>query len=155
MLLGTSASWAQQKGLKGQLVGAWTLVSVEVTTKSGSKVPGIPGPNPKGILILDATGRYAAVNGAPDRPKLKVTAPRKDIPAAELGEAARTFGANFGTWSVNEADKTLIRKFELALIPNNDNNETKATVSLAKGELKLVGVTPAGSTVESVYRRAK
>jgi hypothetical protein len=26
--------------------------------------------------------------------------------AAELGEAARAFAANFGTWSVNEADKT-------------------------------------------------
>ena len=112
------------------------------------------GPNPKGILILDASGRYASVTGRPDRPKFKTTV-RKDIPAAEFGEAARAYGANFGTWSVNEADKTLIRKFEIALIPNNDNNETKVTVSLAKDELKLVQVTAAGTTVESVYRRAK
>ncbi len=156
MLLGTSASWAQQKPLKEQLVGAWTLVSLDVTPKGGTKGPGEGGPNPKGVLILDASGRYAVVIGRPDRPKFKPSANlRADTPAAEFGEAAKGFGANFGTWSVNEADKTLIRKFELALIPNNDNIETKATVSLAKGELKLVRVTAAGATFESVYRRAK
>jgi hypothetical protein len=154
MLVGTSASWAQQKVLKGQLVGAWTLVSVEVTAKSGTKGPGFAGPTPRGILILDASGRYAAVIGRPDRPKLKTTI-RRDMAAGELGEAARAFGANFGTWSINEAEKTLIRKFEIALIPNNDNNEIKQSINLAKDELKLVQVTAAGNTVESVYRRAK
>jgi len=155
-LLGTPASWAQQKPLKGQLVGAWTLVSVEVTPKGGTKRSGLGGPNPKGVLILDASGRYANVFGRPDRPKFKPTANlRADTPAAEFGEAARAFAANFGTWSVNEADKTLIRKYELALIPNNDNNETKASISLAKGELKLVQVSAAGTTTEVVYRRAK
>lgn len=153
-MLGTSASWAQQKPLKGQLVGAWTLVSAEVTPKGGTKGPGFAGANPKGILILDASGRYANVFGRPDRPKFKTTI-RKDIPAAEFGEAARAFAANFGTWSVNEADKTLIRKFEIALIPNNDKNETKASVSLSKDELKLVVVSAAGTTSELVYRRAK
>ena len=151
--LGTSASWAQQKSLKSQLAGAWTLVSQEVTPKDGAKRPGTGGPNVKGILILDASGHYAFVAGAPDRPKLKTTV-RRDIPAAELGEATRTFAANYGTWSV-EGDKTLIRKFQLAVIPNNDNQEVKYTVSLAKGELKLVQVTAAGATVETVYRRAK
>lgn len=153
-MLGTSVSWAQQKPLKGQLVGAWTLVSQEVTPKGGTKGPGFAGSNPKGVLIIDARGRYAFVAGSPDRPKLKTTV-RKDISAAEFGEAARAFGANFGTWSVNEADKTLIRKYELALIPNNDTNEVKATVSLSKDELKLVQVSSAGATTESVYRRAK
>ena len=51
-------AWAQQKPLKGQLVGAWTLVSIEVTSKNGAKGPGFGGPNAKGILILDASGRY-------------------------------------------------------------------------------------------------
>lgn len=154
MLLGASASWAQEKPLKGQLVGAWTLVSQEVTPKDGAKRPGTGGPKAQGILILDASGHFAFVVGAPDRPKLKTTV-RRDIPAAELGEATRTFGANFGTWSVNEKDKSLIRKFQLALIPNNDNQEVKQAASLAKGELKLVQVTAAGNTVETVYRRAK
>ena len=153
MLLGTSAGGAQQKSLKSQLSGAWTLVSQEVTPKEGPKRPGVGGPNAKGVLILDASGHYAYVAGAPDRPKLKTTV-RKDIPAAELGEAVRTYGANYGTWSVDEKEKTLIRKFQLALVPNNDNQETKQAVSLAKGELTLTQVAPTATTV-SVYRRAK
>ena len=36
--------------------------------------------------------------------------------------------AFYGTYTVNEADKTLIRKYEIALIPNNDGNELKASV---------------------------
>ena len=153
MVLGTSAGWAQQKSLKSQLVGAWTLVSQEVTPKDGPKRLGVGGPNSKGVLILDASGHYAFVAGAPDRPKLKTTA-RKDIPPAELGEAVRSYGANFGTWSVDEKGKTLIRKYQLALIPNNDNQEVKQAVSLAKGELTLTQVGPNATTV-SVYRRAK
>ncbi len=153
MLLGTSASWAQQKPLKGQLVGAWTLVSIEVTSKGGTKRPGFGGPNAKGILILDASGRYAIMTGRPDRPKFKTTV-RRDIPAAEFAEAARAFGASFGTWSVNEADKTLIQKTELSLIPNSDGTEVKYSVSLSKGDLKLVHVR-ADSTTELAYRRAK
>src|SRR5215510_4743969 len=61
----------------------------------------------------------------------------------------------FGTWSVNEADKTLIRKYEIALIPNNDNLESKASVSLSGDELKLVSTSAAGVRSDTVYRRAK
>ena len=118
--------------------------------------PGYGGHNPKGILILDAGGRYASVQGRPDRPKFKGSANfRANATVAELGEAAKAFGANFGTWSVNEADRTLIRKFELALIPNNDGNENKSSVSLMKDELRLVSVNAAGVKTEAVYRRAK
>lgn len=154
MLSGTSASWAQQKPLKEQLVGAWTLVSIEVTRKDGTKRPGFGGPNAKGILIADASGRYAIITGRPDRPRLKTNV-RSDIPAAELGEAAREFGAAFGTWSVIEADKMLIQKRELSLIPNDGGTEVKYSVSLSKGELKLVISRAAGGTTELVYRRAR
>jgi len=155
VMFGASGSWAQQKSLKGQLVGAWTVVSSDVTPKNGTKRQDY-GPNPKGILILDASGRYAFVQGRPDRPKFKPSDNlRVDTPAAEFGEAARAFAANFGTWSVNEAEKTLIRKYELALIPNNDTQEVKASVTLSKDELKLVSVSAAGGKTETVYRRAK
>ena len=147
-------AWAQQKPLKGQLVGAWTLVSIEVTSKNGAKGPGFGGPNAKGILILDASGRYAQVTGSPERPQLKTTA-RKDIPAAELGEAARTFGARFGSWSVNEADKMLIQTSELQMISNESTAEMKSSVRLAGNELKLVARSAAGGTTEFVYRRTK
>jgi hypothetical protein len=92
----------------------------------------------------------------PDRPKYKASDNlRQDVPAAELGEAARAFAANFGTWSVNEADKTLIRRFEGAHFPNAEGLEEEASVSLAGDELKLVATSANGTRIEGVYRRAK
>ena len=157
MLVATPASWAQQKPLKEQLAGAWTLVSFDVTPEGGTKRPSaVSGTNPKGIMILDASGRFAEIRGHADRPKLKVASPRNDIPAAELGEVARQFGANFGTWSVNEADKMLMQKFEFAMIPNNNTLELNSSITLTKDELRLVRVNPrTGTKDECVYRRAR
>jgi hypothetical protein len=36
--------------------------------------------------------------------------------------------ANFGTWSVNEADKTVTRHVEGALFPNIEGTDAKITV---------------------------
>jgi hypothetical protein len=154
-LLPTSAI-SQQKTLREQLVGAWTLVSNDTTAKDGTKRQDF-GANPKGILILDTSGRYTAAQERPDRPKFKASANvRLDTPAAEYGEAARAFAVNFGTWSVSEGDKTLIRHYEGALIPNNEGLETKVSVSLTGDELKLSGVSPlAGEKTDAVFKRAK
>jgi hypothetical protein len=92
----------------------------------------------------------------PDRPKFKTSSNlRLDTPAAEFGEAARAFGANFGTWSVNEADKTLTSRYEAALIPNNEGIEFKESISLAGDELKLISNAASGAQAEDIYRRAK
>ena len=146
---------AQQNTLKDQLTGSWTLVSTEVTPPTGTKREEF-GANPKGILILDAGGRYANVIMRPDRPKFKASDNlRQDVPAAELGEAARAFAANFGAWSVNEADKTLTQRYEAALIPNVEGTEAKVSVSLAGDELKFVAISATGARIDTVYRRAK
>jgi hypothetical protein len=151
VLAGNAA--AQQKTLKEQLIGAWTLVTIDATAKDGTKRQEF-GANPKGILILDASGRYAVVQSRPDRPKFKATDNiRLDTPATEFGEAARAFAANFGTWSVNEADKTLIRQFEGALIPNAEGMETKSSIGLAGDELKLSSTSPTGLRTDAVYKR--
>jgi hypothetical protein len=137
LILPLGAALAQQKTLKEQLVGAWTLVSNDAIAPDGTKQQ-LFGADPKGILILDASGQYALVTGRPDRPKFRATRNfRSEATPAEWAAAAREFGANCGTWSVNEADKTLIRKFGIALIPNNDGMESKASVSLTGDELKL------------------
>jgi len=145
---------AQQKSLKDQLVGTWTLVSSETTAKSGVKRQ-LYGPNPKGVLILDGGGRYAVVQGRPDRPKIKSPS-RFEVTTEELGTAVKEFAANFGTRSVNETDKTLSRRYEGALIPNNEGTEQKYAVGLAGDELKLSNVsTVTGDKNEVVYRRAR
>src|ERR1700674_2465687 len=84
LLPGSAVS--QQKLLKDQLVGTWTLVSTQTTdSKSNKRYP--YGTSPRGILILEANGRYAAVQGRPDRPKLK-SAVRAEVTKEEFGAVA-------------------------------------------------------------------
>ena len=147
---------AQQRSLKDQLVGAWTMVSNEVTAPNGAKEQ-FYGANPKGVLILDASGQYAFVAGRLDRAKFK-NASRFELDAtpAELKAALLGFGANAGTWSVNEADKTLTRRYESAVIPNNEGSEQKNSVNLSGDQLKLTVTSPVtGVRTDAVYRRAK
>ena len=68
-LLPNSAA-SQQRSLKEQLVGSWTIVSNDNVTPDGTKRQ-IFGPNPNGIMILDADGRYALIVVNPARPKFK------------------------------------------------------------------------------------
>ena len=143
---------AQQGPLGSQLAGAWDLVSIEVTAKDGTRRPGFGGPNAQGILILDPSGRYAQVTGNPVRPKLS-TRVRKDVPAAELGEAARSFGARYGAWSVNEADKTLVLTSELGMLEPKPAART-LSVRVTGSELELVE-SRGGSKTRFVFRRAR
>jgi hypothetical protein len=55
--LSASNSIAQQKPLKEQLVGTWTLVSSDQVRPDGSKVQQF-GANPKGINVFDPNGRF-------------------------------------------------------------------------------------------------
>ena len=139
---------AQQRSLKEQLVGAWTLVSCDA--------PPCVDTNPSGILIIDGSGRYAQVFASRGRPKFS-TGNRQAAPAEEYKAAAMGLVANFGTWLVNEADKTLTTHIEGALFPNVEGADVKSTVSLSGDELKLIGpsVLVPGRRTEEVYRRAK
>ena len=144
---------AQQKTLKELLVGTWTLVSYDATPANGTKERP-DGANPRGMLIFEAGGRYAIFFERPDRPKYKNPI---QPTTEELVTTQQGFGGNFGTWSVSEADKTVTRRFEGSLNPNNEGMDLTLSVTLAGDELKLTGVdSPStGGTQVLVYRRAR
>ena len=145
---------AQQGALKQQLVGTWTLVSYDATGADGTRRQ-LSGSNAKGILIFDDGGRYATVFERVGRPKFKsASQPTTEELAAATSDF---FAANFGTWSVSEADKVLTQRFEGALRPNNEGADAKTSISLAGDELKLTTINPlpTGAKIEQVYRRAK
>ena len=139
-----ASSVAQQGSLRQQLVGSWTLVSCEPANAGCVN-------NPNGILILDASGRYAQVMAARGRPKAATAGPqnRADVTPEYYKAIAQGLIANFGTWSVNEADKALTRKYEGALFPDAEGTEPKQSISLTGDELRLSG----GGNF--VYRRVK
>src|SRR5215813_5212018 len=126
-------------------------------TRNGAKQPFCADPSPNGILILDASGRYAAVLAARGRPKFSTspTSNRSEARAEEYKAAAMGVVANFGTWSINEADKTLTQHIEGALFPNAEGADAKRTVSVSGDELKLVTPASVSPRDEAVYRRAK
>ena len=60
---------SQQKSFKDELIGSWTIVSNDNIGVNGEKRQ-IFGPNPKGLFILGADGRYALVVVIPIVPSL-------------------------------------------------------------------------------------
>jgi Lipocalin-like domain len=146
---------AQQKSLKEQLVGAWTVVSSNNVAPDGSKRQ-LFGSNPTGVVILDASGRYAQILVRPGRPKF-VSNNRMQGTPEENKAAQEGAVAHHGTWTVNETDKTVVLKIETAVYPNQDGTEAKRTISsVTTDELKWVNpASGAGGTTETVWRRAK
>jgi len=146
---------AQQKSLKEQLTGTWTLVSNDNTLPDGTKRQ-IFGANPKGILILDAGGRYAQTQVRSDIPKFR-SDNRLEVTPEESKTALVGSLAHFGTWAVNEADKTVTLHFEGSLNPNATGKEEKRVVISVTAD-KLKWGNPASNTggkTDTVYKRAK
>jgi hypothetical protein len=77
---------AQQKLLKEQLVGTWTVASWEQANKDGTKFQRF-GANPKGINVFDANGRFFVMFARPDLPKIASRDPMKTTPE-ELNRAS-------------------------------------------------------------------
>jgi hypothetical protein len=150
----SGSALAQQKSLKEQLVGTWTLVSSDNVGSDGTKRQ-LFGAKPKGILILDASGHYAQIYFHSDLPKFKVNNRLEGTPEENKAVVHGT-SAQFGTWSVDEAGKTLTRRIEGSLLPNQVAAETKNPVTLAGDELKMTATAPgSGGTSENVFKRAK
>lgn len=152
LLPGSAVS--QQKSLKEQLVGTWTLVSNDNVAPDGAKRQ-IFGPNPKGIMILDADGHYALIAVNPARPKFKGKTRLDGTPEENKAAIAGTV-ASFGTWSVDETTNTLITRIEGNLFPNDEGQEQRRLVTLAGDELKQVNLNPgSGGRAEIVFKRAQ
>jgi hypothetical protein len=135
------------------LAGTWTLVSV-VTEQGGNKTDTY-GPNPKGILMVDANGRYVITFARADLPKVasnnRTTATPEENKAIVGGSLT-----HFGTISVNTADKTFTFKIETATFPNWDGTEQKRAFTVTGDELTYtVPTASGGGTASVVWKRAK
>jgi Lipocalin-like domain len=147
------AALAQQKPLKEQLIGTWTIVSNDNVAPDGNKRQ-LFGANPKGVLVLAANGQYSQIIVRPDVPKFKINNRLEGTPE-ENKAAVHGTTATFGTWSVDEASKTLIVRNEGGMFPNQGGTESKRSVTLAGDQLKVSNPTPAaGGRSESVWKRS-
>ena len=152
IVLSSGFATAQQKSLKEQLIGTWTIVSNDNVAPDGTKRQ-LFGPNPKGILVLAANGHYTQIIVHPDRPNFKVNNRLEGTPE-ENTAAVHGTTATFGTWSVDEASTTLIVRNEGGMFPNQVGTDSKRSVTLAGDQLRIGNPNPAsGGRSESVWKR--
>jgi hypothetical protein len=142
----------QQKSLKEQLVGTWTFVS-----STGKRPDGSPtwGSNPKGLLIFMENGRFSLQIMRSDRPKYASNNRLKGTPEEHKATVEGTI-SNFGTYSVDEPNKTVTLRFEASSFPNSEGTEQKRTFTITGDELKYTNPAPTigGPPTELVWRRA-
>ena len=135
------------------LVGTWTLVS-PINEQGGSKTDTY-GPHPKGILTVDAHGRYVLVIARADLPKVASNNRTRATPE-ENKAIVQGSVAHFGTFSVNAADQTITFKIETSLFPKWDGTEQKRPFTVTGDELTYtVPSASGGGTATAVWKRAK
>jgi hypothetical protein len=120
LLLGIAAPagsvFAQQKSLKEQLIGTWTLASWDGTRPDVTKYRDF-GDNPKGVNTFDANGWFTAIFLRPDLPKT-ASGDRINLTPDEALIFARGSLSYFGTYNVVEADKMIVLRLESTTFPN-------------------------------------
>jgi hypothetical protein len=155
-LTSPNIAMAQTKSLKDQLVGTWTLASWEQTNNDGSKRQDF-GPNPKGVTTFDTNGHVFTMYAKPDLPK--VASSDRSKPTPEEGQAiAAGLLAYFGTYTVDEASKTISLQLESSSYANQLSVPQKRVIStLTADELKFTNPTPTagGGQINIAYKRAK
>src|SRR5262245_41515951 len=146
---------SQQKPLKDQLVGTWTLVAWEQTRPDGSKLQRF-GANPKGIHVFDANGRTYTLFSRPDLPKIASNDPSRPTPEEAKGIVDGSI-AYFGTYTVDEGSKIITVKVEVSTFANQVGVDQKRTItSVSADELKMVNTTVlSGGQISYAFKRAK
>lgn len=153
LLPGSAVS--QQKSLKDQLVGTWHAVSLTLTRTDGKKIQPFT-EKIKGVLIFTADGHSALLNTSPGVPKI-ASNNRIDVTAEEAQAAYRGSYGYYGTYTVNDADKSFTISVLGSSFPNEVGTSTRRVVtSISADELKFTNPAGAGGgAVEAIWRRAK
>ena len=126
-----------QQTLAEQMVGARTLTAVTLQYQDGTSVNPF-GPDVKGSLMIDRNGRFSlAIIGA-QRPSFVSNIRFQGTPE-ENAAVVRATEIFFGTYSLNETDKTITFHLERAIFPNWDGTDRKFTIAFEGKQLELVG----------------
>ena len=157
LALSAGAAAAQTtKGLKEQIVGTWNFVVAEVAAPDGKK--SFPfGETPKGILIFTADGRFAQIHVAGDVPKIGSNNRMTGTPEEYAAIMKRSLSV-FGTWTVDEAAKTVTYTIVSSSFPNWEGEaQTRNIDKLTDDEFVNTNPNLGGGrgSASNFYRRAR
>ena len=147
------SSAAQGKSLKDQLVGTWIYVSSTGKRDDGSAVDR---PSAQGAVTYTADGRFHFITVRTAVPKYASGDPARPSPEEAMAVASGVV-AYTGTYTVDESTKTAHLNIETSSVPNLVGAPQRRIVtSITDEELKITNPrTPAGVTLELVFKRAK
>lgn len=147
---------SQQKPPKEQLVGTWALVSWDQRNADGTTFRQF-GASPKGIAFFDAGGHYIITVMRSDRPKYSIDnfGQLAQATAEENKATAQGTITYFGTYSVNEADRTIDIRVEASSFPNWNGTDQKRFFEVTGDQLKLTVRPPRGGSVDVLWKREK
>ena len=148
---------AQQKSIKDQVVGAWTLLLSDNVKDDGTHVPSY-GPNPEGLLVFTADGHYSLQIVRYGRPAF-ASKNRMAGTADENKAAVQGMISHFGTYAVVEAGKTFTFHVAASSFPNWDATSQKRAITAITDEvLTFNNPTPSTSgyvRAELAWKKAK
>jgi hypothetical protein len=134
---------AQQKSVKDQLVGAWTMVQCEAVQPDGTKGPIVMGSNPAGQYIFTDNGHFS-LQAAAELPKFASNNRMKRTTEEDKAVVDGSI-AYYGTYTVNDADKTIALRIERSSFPNQNGVVGKRIVTaLSADEMKYINPGPIG-----------
>jgi Lipocalin-like domain len=145
---------AQGKSLKDQLVGTWIYVSSTGKRDDGSTVPR---PSLQGAVTYTADGRFHFITTRTDTPKVASSDPSRPTPEEAMAIASGSV-AYTGTYTVDEGTKTVHANIETSTFANlvGAPNQRRIISSITSDDMKFTNPrTPAGVTLEFVWKRAK
>ena len=113
------------------------------------------GPNAKGMLVFDANGRYSIIFIAGGLPSFG-SGNRSSGTADEAMAVVAGSLAHFGTYVVDEADKSLTLQIDRATFPNWDGKNNRRSFVIRGDELRFMEQhSSAGGPATTIFERAK
>ena len=154
--LALAAGNAQAQSLRERIVGAWDFKVAEIVGPDGQKSYPF-GETPKGVLVFTAEGRFAQIHVAGDVPRIASNNRLTGTPE-EYAEIMRRSLSVFGTWTVDEANKTVTYQIVSSSFPNWEGEaQTRNIDKLTAEEFVNTnpGVAGGRGSASNFYRRVK
>jgi hypothetical protein len=147
-----SAVAAPKRAAAPSLAGTWTLVVADVEHPDGSRSHDY-GDRPKGLMMIDAQGRYSVQIYSAERPRFAGAEKQSGTPA-ELAAAVMGSSCHFGTLEVDAVNQTLTYHIDGATFPNTEGTQQVRRFELHGDELSYrVPPRANGNVPISVWRR--
>ena len=156
LIFGVLLSGTAPAQTPNELVGTWALVSITLEA-DGKTTTDFYGPNPSGQATYDANGHYMETVLRSDLPQFasnnRTTGTPEENEAVVHGSLAQ-----FGTYSVNDADKTFTVHVEGCTFPNWKGTERKYRYTVSGDEFRFTTISKASTgtgIAHLVWKRVK